>query len=320
MSKPSCWIIYDKGKVGTGNQCLGLAEALGFEPVVYEVTAHFPWNILPSSFWYNPLKCVTHGKRSYLEGPWPDVIIGAGRASAAPVAAIGKLSAHKTITIQILNPRLPSHMFDVVVTPAHDLYAGPNVIQTKGALHRLTKQRLSEESQKFSKQVQKFARPFVLVLIGGASRRFQLDEKVIADLKNKLQHWVNTYGVSLAILPSRRTSEENRKSIEVAFKDMPAVVWDCASENPYLGYLELADYIVVTSDSASMTSEACYTGKPVYIYHLPGGAAIFDRFHEGLEQAGYTRPLGEILESWNYPPLDEMTEVASQIKNQPKFK
>ena len=39
--------------------------------------------------------------------------------------------------------------------------------------------------------------------------------------------------------------------------------------NPYLAYLALADGFVVTGDSASMLTEACSTGKRVWIVALP---------------------------------------------------
>jgi mitochondrial fission protein ELM1 len=35
-----------------------------------------------------------------------------------------------------------------------------------------------------------------------------------------------------------------------------------------MGYLAIADALVVTGESASMVAEACATGKPVYIYQL----------------------------------------------------
>lgn len=314
MPEKTCWIIYDKGKAGTGNQCIGLAEALGFRPVIYEVSARFPWKYLPSSLWFNAARAVVTHEGAYLAPPWPDIIIAAGRASAAPVAAIGRMSGGKAKTIQLLNPRISPHHFDMVIAPRHDCYSGPNVIQTKGALHRVTDERLARDAEKFQPQIAHLPKPLVVVLMGGTSRRFTLDGAVIEDLKNKLNHWVQAYGVGIAILPSRRTSPENRQALAEAFKDMPAVIWDCESENPYFGYLGLADYIVVTSDSVSMTSEACYTGKPVYTYHLPGGSAIFNRFHQALEQEGYTKPMGEKLESWAYPKLDELSAVVTEIK------
>ena len=39
-------------------------------------------------------------------------------------------------------------------------------------------------------------------------------------------------------------------------------------DNPYLGFLALADRIVVTSDSMSMLVEATATGKPVFVFDL----------------------------------------------------
>ncbi|HEX3209036.1 MAG TPA: ELM1/GtrOC1 family putative glycosyltransferase, partial [Geminicoccaceae bacterium] len=41
-----------------------------------------------------------------------------------------------------------------------------------------------------------------------------------------------------------------------------------ATDNPYFGYLALADAIVVTCESATMLAEACATRKPVYMFDL----------------------------------------------------
>ena len=40
------------------------------------------------------------------------------------------------------------------------------------------------------------------------------------------------------------------------------------ADNPYLGYLALADLLIVTGESESMLAEAVATEKPVYIYPL----------------------------------------------------
>ena len=45
-----------------------------------------------------------------------------------------------------------------------------------------------------------------------------------------------------------------------------------AAENPYFGYLALADRLIVTCDSMSMLTEAIVTRKPVFIYDLLRGA------------------------------------------------
>jgi hypothetical protein len=44
-------------------------------------------------------------------------------------------------------------------------------------------------------------------------------------------------------------------------------------ENPYLGYLALADRFIVTADSLSMLAEACATSRPVFMFEFGGGPA-----------------------------------------------
>ena len=83
---------------------------------------------------------------------------------------------------------------------------------------------------------------------------------------------------------------------------------------PYYGWLGLADAIVVTSDSVSMASEACFTGKPVFVVDLPGGAPKFRAFHAGLRDAGFTRPYAGRLERWSYQPLDDTGLDADEVR------
>lgn len=44
----TCWILTD-GKIGMVNQCLGLARALGHEPVIKTIDLRRPWTWLPPS-------------------------------------------------------------------------------------------------------------------------------------------------------------------------------------------------------------------------------------------------------------------------------
>jgi mitochondrial fission protein ELM1 len=96
--------------------------------------------------------------------------------------------------------------------------------------------------------------------------------------------------------------------------DVPAVIWDGSGENPYFAYLGLADHIVVTADSVSMVSEACSTGKPVYVVELEGGSQKFRRFHEGLRSDGITREFTGVLANWRYAPLDDTQRAAAEVR------
>ena len=44
-----------------------------------------------------------------------------------------------------------------------------------------------------------------------------------------------------------------------------------ADDNPYYGLLGQADKVVVTADSISMVTEACASGRPVYLFDLGEG-------------------------------------------------
>ena len=307
----SCWIVCDEGKVGTQNQCVGLAEGLGYVPQIFQVKARFPWSLLPASMWPWALSGL---EAPGLKAPWPSLIIGAGRASVAPTAAIRALTKGKTRVIQLQNPRVNPALFDAIISPRHDALQGPNVIETKGALHRVTTTRLEHEAARFASLFEGMPRPITTVLIGGTNRCYDLTPDSIRKLVANLKTALAQIGGSLAVTISRRTEPENIRVLEEALQDVPAVLWSGQGENPYFGFLGLADYVVVTCDSVSMTSEACATGKPVYVAFLPGGSRKFKAFHQFFQQEKLTRPFEGVLEDWPNPPLQEMDKVISVLK------
>ncbi len=311
--KPSCWIVYDEGKVGTGNQCIGLAQSLGYDPVIKTVTARSIWRLLPPRFWIKPLSGTVDEANNTLSPPWPDIIIAAGRASVAPTAYIRKHGG--AFVIQLQDPCVDPRQFDLVIAPAHDQTTGNNVVITQGALHVLTREKLANAAEKFKKQFAQLPRPFVAVLIGGNNRKFSLTPAIITQMCNDLKLLMQKHGVGLAVTPSRRTGAKNIKLFQEQLAETAAFVWDGRGENPYMGLLALADYIIVTCDSVSMTSEACFTGKPVYTYQLPGKSRRSELFHSLFQKQGYTRPFTGDLEKWQYPPLDEFDKVIKAVRN-----
>jgi mitochondrial fission protein ELM1 len=293
------------------NQCRGLAEALKLDPVLKRVRAKFPWKYLPVQLWWRPLTVATKGNFVL---PWPDILISCGRRSVAAAMAVRRMSAGKTFTIHIQDPHVAPCHFDIVVVPQHDDLRGDNVLVTRGALHRVTAERLEEAACYLSPELAHLPRPLVAVLVGGSNQRQMLSSAMVADLSDKLAALCRGYGASLAITPSRRTGANNEKMLRQRLQDLPTVIWDGRGANPYFGYLGLADAIVVTSDSVSMVSEACATGKPVYVYPLGDEGTRLRRFHQRLCQAGITRPFTGNLEQWSYPPLDDTLQVAATIR------
>lgn len=303
----NAWILADQGKIGTYSQCLGIAQALGLTPVVKSMKARLPWRALPPQLWVGALHAQS-GNQDPLTPPWPDVLIAGGRVSAAPALAIQKRNP-KCFTIIVQNPYLPPRHFGCVIAPYHDHLKGSNVIPVLGALHRLNDSDIKRAAQAYphpSKGV------LTSVLLGGNNRHYRYQEadiKALADTLKKL-------GGHCFITPSRRTSPELIQMLKNFLGDASYEIWDGTGTNPYLAYLGLAHQIIVTQDSISMASEACFTGKPVYIWEANHSSAKFREFHQALYDQGYAKPFQWPFPEWTPQKLDEMAHVVAFLKEQ----
>jgi hypothetical protein len=134
------------------------------------------------------------------------------------------------------------------------------------------------------------------------------------DIGERLAALARDSGAGLMVSTSRRSGAALTAAVKERLQDVPHVLWEGQGENPYFAYLGLADYIVVTCDSVSMVTEACATGKPVYVIDLPGGSRKFLEFHASFRREGYTRPFSGVLEQWQRPPLTDMENAVVEIK------
>lgn len=312
MQDLTCWVVTD-GKAGMENQCIGLAQALGLDPTVKRVRLRTPWRQLSPY-----LKLGSHfaagpgGDR--IEAPWPDLLIASGRSSIAPSLAARKQSGGRTFTVQIQDPQISPSWFDLVVVPRHDRMRGPGVVATRGALHHVTPERLADAAARFAPRLAHLPHPRVAVLVGGDNGVYRLGSAIMEDVAAKLAGLARRHGAGLMVTPSRRTGAENEEILRRHLEGVAAVVWDGRGENPYFGYLGLADHVVVTCDSVSMVSEAASTGKPVHVIDLEGGSPKFRSFHAAMRADGITRPFTGELEHWTYEPLDDTRKVADEIR------
>ncbi len=308
----TCWVVTD-GKAGMESQCVGLAEALGLTPVIKRVSLRAPWRQLTPYVRIGGRVQFTSGSDA-LDPPWPDLLIATGRHSIAASLLVKRLSRGTTKTVQLQNPAIaPSH-FDLVVVPRHDGLTGANVIATKGALHRVTAEALREGAAKLAPKVAHLKRPYIAVLVGGSNGAYRLGAAETMGLAAQLVAAARSVSGSLVVTPSRRTGEENIRLLKTGIAGVPNFLWEGEGPNPYFGMLGLADFIVVTSDSVNMASEAAATGKPVYVARLPGNSEKFERFHRAMQEDGYTREFAGTLAPYTYRPLDDMGMVAERVR------
>lgn len=305
----SGWILTE-GMAGTENQCIGVAEALGLSPDIKRVQLRRPWK------WFSPplLKAHSGAFDPPLQGPWPDLLIASGRKSVLASLFIKRQSRGQTFTVQIQDPKISSRHFDLVAVPYHDDLRGDNVIVTDGAPNKVTDERLREGREKFGPALTHLPAKKAAVLIGGKSKAFDMTQEDTKKLALQLKALVDKNDIGLMITASRRTGSENMRILRDILKGDHIYFWNGRGENPYFGFLALADYILVSQDSVSMTSEAASTGKPVYIIPLSGGSRRINKFHRHLCDKNVVKEFDGKLQKWSYKPLNDSQIVADEIK------
>ena len=304
--KPSATWVITEDLAGLQAQAVGLAEAAGLAYATRVFRPKGIWRHVPAALWPSPRAAVG---AAVVAPPFPELLIGAGGKAAALLASLRR--SVRGVIVQ--HPRLPLGRFDLVVAARHDGIAGPNVIVTRTALHRVSPARLAEAERVWTPRLAHLPRPLVSVLVGGANGRYRLDAAVAGQLAAQLAAMMQRDRVGLALTPSRRTGAEVREALRAALAPRGGFVWDGEGENPYFGLLACADAIVVTADSVSMISEAAATRAPVLIAPLPGRSQRQGAFLQGLIDDGRVRLYQGRFDQWPVAPLDDTAEAAAEM-------
>ena len=309
------WAVSD-GRAGIESQVLGLAEAIGRLTPIVLVRKHVRftpgYDRLPSALKLAPRRFLAAGS-DRIDAPWPDLWIGAGRASIPFALRLRRWSKGRTFVVQAQNPRWPARLFDLVAPPRHDGLSGPNVVAITGSPHRVTPERLAAELKPFARALKPLPSPRVAMLVGGKSKAHDLSAGRAATMADQIAGAVREAGGSLLLTFSRRTPEAAKAAMVQRLEGLPGVIWDGEGPNPYFAFLAAADHILVTEDSANMATEAASTGKPVQVLKMDGRSRKLRRLHDELEALGAARPFAGTLETWAYAPLRETDRLARQV-------
>lgn len=298
MSKlPEVWALIDD-IAGHRNQVIGVAEALGMPYQVKKISFNKAAK-MPNFLKGRNLKTIDIKNSDSLSAPYPDIIITAGRKSA-PIAQYIKKQAKKqegkkTFICQIMWPDFPFFGIDLIAVPEHDnlptlLAKSKKIIRTNGAPNLVSAEYLSQEFKIWSKSLGDLPHPRIAVLVGGNSKKINLNLDDANKITKQLVKMMNNLNGSIYILTSRRTDKEvgdfifyetkRRVGLNIFYHNYNEAK---TKANPYYALLEAADVIVITADSISMCSEACSTGKPVFIYKPEFmNSAKHQKFIDGL--------------------------------------
>ncbi|MDP7141692.1 MAG: mitochondrial fission ELM1 family protein [Alphaproteobacteria bacterium] len=308
----NCWIVTE-GIIGTENQCIGIAKAMGVPYDIKRIGLKQPWKTLSPH-----LKCEQSWSFTgdsivpYQTEQWPDIALCSGRKSIAAARYIRKHSKGKTFVVQIQDPRISPAHFDMVTVPEHDPTRGPNVLVTDAAPNKIDTKMLDDAKEQFESRFALLPTPRIAVMIGGNSKAYTMDENVTHTLCDDLIRLADD-GNGIMITASRRTGEDNEKILQERLSHPNIVFWDGTGDNPYLAMLAWADYILVTADSVSMISEAASTGTPVFMIPLYGGAPRISKFHNHMIETGRLKIFEGQVFHYDYTPLDDAKKVAAVI-------
>jgi uncharacterized protein len=271
--EPRVWVL-SSPRAGERTQLLGLAEAMGC-PFEVKHIAHRRFGAALELLGGAHLRGIDRARSDALEAPWPDVVLLAHQSNENVARWIRQQSGGRTRLVLLGRPWAPVDEFDLVVTtPQYDLPEAANVLHNPLPLHRVSADRLASAGAKWEPRLAHLPRPFLSVLVGGSSGPYVFDEAAAAQLGREASELARGLGGSVLVSTSARTAPAAVDALFAAI-DAPACLhrWAAGdSQNPYFGFLALADRFVVTADSISMIAEACATGKPVDMFAFGSGA------------------------------------------------
>ena len=273
MSKKNCWILSDN-LVGHEKQSISLAEKLNINYKLIKIKkVNFIKRNLSNFF--------NLQKKNFFKPPYPKIIISCGKNTAYYSKMIKQKTKNKIFSIFIQKPPININNFDVVISPKHDKCKGLNVIETQGALTKI--------NLKYIKNVNKTKKPsilkqnFITVLIGGNSRHHKITKPILDKIIKNLKSIEEQKKIRIFILVSRRTGKKDYLYLKKNLISNNFIfVLPNSKKVSYLNALSFAKAIIVTSDSVSMVTEACSTGKPTYIIDIPTKSKRFSLFIKNL--------------------------------------
>lgn len=285
------------------------------------------------------VKNIVKMAKETFEKDGPLLVVASGRDTISIASSIKRLASENVFVVQVQHPRTHLDRFDMVITPQHDYYSltpqaqeqvprflrkwitpheppQNHVVLTVGALHQIDSAVLRSSANAWHDEFAPLPKPLLVVNIGGPTRYCKYSTDLAKQLIESLHNVLTSCG-SVRISFSRRTPEKVSKFVIKELGSHPKIyIWSGEEPNPHLGHLAWADSFIITADSVSMLSEACSTGKPVYVVGAERCTWKLVEFHEKLRERGLVRPftgLEDMSDSWSYPPLNDTAEAASRV-------
>jgi mitochondrial fission protein ELM1 len=292
---PVVWLI-DAYRAGERAQVMALVKALGWSVEVKSLS-YRKYEFLTNVFRGSDLRGIKRDQSSPLRAPWPELVISSGLRNEPVCRWIRDQSSGKTKIVHVGRPWADPSRFDLVVTtPQYRIPQRDNVLQNSLTLHQVNAQRLQRERNRWRAQFEHLPTPRTAVCVGGDSGPYTFGPKAAVRLARQANKLAQRHGGSLLVSTSSRTSSTAAQALENALEAPHYFYrWRPGDDaNPYFGILGLADQFIVTADSISMLSEACASGRPVFMFDLGSGRHAMQPGNTGADSDNDFR-LGGLL-------------------------
>ena len=305
-------ILLTEGMHGMISQVEGLAKSLDLDFIHEKIELNNFWEMIPPKI--TPIQNFVF--KNNIQNNF-DIVISCGRKSVIPSIYLKQKFKNKIMNIHIQDPKVSLDNFDFIVAPEHDDLTGKNVLTTKGAIHYLKNNELSENENYLKSQINK--EKLVTLIVGGPNKYYDYNDKTIDEIFLKIKDNFINKGYQLIFIPSMRTPQ-NVINKAANYFGQNQIIINNVDKKAYLSSLKLANHIVVTCDSTSMISEAAMTGKPIYVAQMSAikNNKRFRKFFELFKSLNIIKDLENSVEEWNYEKLNETDKISSYIKEQLK--
>lgn len=304
------WAISD-GRAGNARQAMALALALDAAAREHALAPRAPWR------WCAP-RLLPGADAAFGDGfaaslaRLPALAVGCGRQAALATRLLQRRGAR---VVQVLDPRIDTKHWNLVVAPDHDRMRGDNVVTLLGSLNPVDDAWLERARAEFP-MPGAFEGPRTALLVGGPTSQAPYDRRELSAWLDAIDAVLARDGGALLVSASRRTPARHRARLRERCAGRAALLWldERDGANPYAGVLAWADRIVCTPDSVNMVSEAAATRAPVFVADPGIAQGRLRLFVDALAARGRIRPLDGAMAPFHAEPLRETARVAAEVR------
>lgn len=207
-----------------------------------------------------------------LQAPWPKLALSFGKTLGAALQ-LREASGGQTRLVHLGRARgVRASTLDLIIPmPQDQLAAAANVLHIRMPFNFPTPEKRDGAQQSERLRAADLPRPWTAVIIGGATRQLRFVPAEIAALVADCCIHARQRGGSVLVSTSPRTPAAAITGLKEAAHGTPGEFYTFKPrdpDNPLAAYLQLADELVVTGDSASMIAECWRSGRPVWVAPL----------------------------------------------------